>query len=132
MPEWLNAYEITYFHRELIEEHGGLHGLRDEGALESALARPQSLLHYFPNTTIPALAACYGFGLTQNHAFVDGNKRIALAALNTFLQINGFALTASEVEAAHVIRELAAGNIDEAALRTWIETNCEAFDLDAS
>lgn len=131
MPIWLEADEIKLFHRELIDEHGGLAGLRDEGALEATLARPQHLLHYRPSVTIAELAACYGFGFAQNHVFTDGNKRIALASINVFLQINGATLTASEVEAVHVILELAAGRSDEAALATWIAQNSEPFDLDA-
>ena len=131
MPIWLEAAEIKHFHRELIAEHGGLAGLRDEGALESTLARPQSLLHYFPTTTIAELAACYGFGFAQNHVFTDGNKRIALTSINVFLQINGATLTASEVEAVHVILELAAGRSDQAALAAWIAQNSEPYDLDA-
>jgi death-on-curing protein len=127
---WLEAREIKLFHQLLIDEHGGLHGIRDEGALESTLARPQNLLSYHPKTTTTSLAACYGFGFCQNHVFNDGNKRIALTAINVFLQLNGLNLIVSEAEAVHVIREVASGNLDEALLGEWIRKNSEPFELD--
>jgi death-on-curing protein len=131
MPTGLESPEIKLFHRMLIDEHGGLHGIRDEGALEATLARPQHLLHYVPETPLSELAASYGFGLAKNHAFLDGNKRIALAVINTFLQVNGVTLTASELEATHFIVELAAGNLTEKELAAWIGKNSAPFDLDA-
>lgn len=131
MPVWLDASEIKLFHRELIDEHGGLAGLRDEGALEAALARPRNLLHYFPESTIYALAASYGFGFAKNHVFIDGNKRLALVAIDVFLQLNGAILVVDEVQAVVVINELAAGTMGEPALAAWITENSAAFDLDA-
>ena len=132
MPIWLEADEIKLFHRELIAEHGGLAGLRDEGALESTLARPQHLMHYNSAATLAELAACYGFGFARNHVFTDGNKRIALVSINVFLQINGTNLTSSEVAAVHLITDLAGGRLDEASLAEWIAQNSEPFDLDRS
>jgi len=129
---WLEPREIVLFHHLLIDEHGGLHGIRDEGALESTLARPQNLWGYHPETSITSLAASYGFGFCQNHVFNDGNKRIALTAINVFLQLNGWNLTSSEAEAAYVIREVASGNLDESLLANWISKNSESFDLDNS
>ena len=105
MPEWLNASDVSYFHRMLIDEHGGLHGIRDKGALESTLARPMHLLNYEPEATIQELAASYGFGFAKNHVFNDGNKRISLAVIDTFLRINGMQLIAEEVDAVCVIRD---------------------------
>jgi death-on-curing protein len=130
MPIWLESREVLLFQRLLIDEHGGLQGIRDEGALESTLVRPQNLLSYHPETTITSLAACYGFGFCQNHVFHDGNKRIALTALNIFLQLNGWNLTCSEAEAVWVIREVASGNLDESLLASWVDQNSEQFDLD--
>ena len=89
MPVWLEAPEVVFFHRELIDEHGGLHGIRDKGALESTLARPRQRLNHDPEATICELAAAYGYGFTRNHVFTDGNKRVALAALNVFLLLVG-------------------------------------------
>ena len=131
MPEWLKSHEIRLFHRELIEEHGGSRGISDEGALEATLARPRNLLAYDPEALISRLAASYGFGLIKNHVFVDGNKRIALAAINIFLQINGATLTANELEAVVVINEVATGDMDENALAKWIDGRTMPFDLDA-
>lgn len=128
---WLESREIMLFHHMLFDEHGGLHGLKNEGALESTLARPQNLLSYHPDTPITSLAACYGFGFCQNHVFNDGNKRIALTAINIFLQLNGSNLACSEAEAVHVIREVASGNLDETLLAAWISENSEPFDLDS-
>lgn len=128
---WLESREIKLFHRALIEEHGGLHGLRDESALESALARPQHLLHCVPDTPLPSLAAAYGYGFSQSHVFNDGNKRIALTAITVFLQLNGWNLTCSEAEAVYAIREAAAGNTHEEMLADWISKNSTPFALDA-
>jgi len=130
MPVWLTARDVRYFQRQLINEHGGLHGIRDQGALESSLARPVQLLTYKPEAKIHELAASYGFGLIKSHVFVDGNKRIALAVMDTFLRINGAQLTAEEVDAVCMIRDVASGAKDEAALSDWIENHSMSFDLD--
>ena len=129
MPEWFEFGDIVYFQRLLVVEHGGLHGIRDEGALESTLARPQQLLNYEPNASIYELAASYGYGFAKNHVFNDGNKRISLTSIDIFLQINGLQLIAEEVDAVLTIRDLAAGLLDEAGLSGWIKENSDQFDL---
>ncbi len=111
-------------HETLIREYGGSGGVRDEGLLESALARPQNQLAY-GDPSLAELAAAYAFGIARNHAFVDGNKRTALMAAYTFLRMNGMRLNAPEVEAATMIRDLAAGEIGEAELAAWITANLE-------
>jgi death on curing protein len=131
MPIWLESREIRFFHQQLIEEHGGLHGLRDEGALDSTLARPRHLLAYHPDSTIHKLAASYGFGFAKNHVSVDGNRRIALAAVDVFLQINGANLAADEAEAVIIINEVARGAMNENDLAGWISARSVPFDLDA-
>jgi death-on-curing protein len=131
MPEWLNASDVVYFQRILIDEHGGLHGIRDEGALESTLARPVNLLNYNPEAALYELAASYGFGFVKNHVFNDGNKRISLAVIDIFLRISGMQLTAEEVDAVCVIRDVATDIMDEADLAGWIRENSTSFDLDA-
>ena len=131
MPEWLNAKDVRHFHRALIEEFGGLHGIRDEGALESTLARPINLVAYEPETPIHELAASYGFGFVKNHVFNDGNKRISLTVINVFLILNGMQLVAEEVEAVCVIKDVATGEMDEAGLAIWILNNSNEFDIDA-
>src|SRR5688500_8117089 len=107
-------------HLELIAEHGGSPGVRDAGLLESALARPRNIAAY-GNPTLYDLAAAYAFGLTCNHAFIDGNKRIAFVAMVVFLEINGYELSAPQVEAYEAMLALAAGEMTEAQLAVWLE-----------
>ncbi len=132
MPEWLEVKDVVHFHRMLIDEHGGLHGIRDKGALESTLARPAHLLHYNPDGSVYDLAACYGFGFAKNHVFHDGNKRIALVSIDVFLQVNDYQLIAEEVDAVLTLRDVASGTMEESELAEWIRTNSASFDLDAT
>ncbi len=124
-PLWLDKRIALAIHEELIREYGGLGGVRDEGLLESALARPQNLAAY-GDPTLAEMAAAYAFGIARNHPFVDGNKRTALMAVYTFLRTNGLRLIAPEVEAVAVIRDLAAGELGEEELARWIEENMES------
>ncbi|MCU7922892.1 MAG: type II toxin-antitoxin system death-on-curing family toxin [Candidatus Thiodiazotropha sp. (ex Dulcina madagascariensis)] len=113
-------------HAELPQEHGGLDGPVDENALGAALARPKQLEHYSnPTATLSQLAAAYGFGFAENHCFRDGDKRVALVAVDVFLQMNGYELVASEVEAAVTFQALAAGEFDESQLAEWIVRNMQ-------
>jgi len=130
MPEWLEKRDVIYFQRMLVEEHGGLHGIRDEGALESTLACPMQLLHYQAEATIFELAASYGHGFAKNHVFLDGNKRVSLASIDIFLQINGYQLVAEEVDAVVTIRDVATGVLKESGLAWWIKESSSRFDLD--
>ncbi len=116
---WLTTEIVLAIHGELIAEHGGPDELRDEAALESAMARPRQKAAY-GSPDLAALAAAYGFGLCRNHPFLDGNKRVTLAAIDVFLRLNGARLTATELDAAATILALAAGEIDEAQLAAWI------------
>jgi len=129
MPEWLEKRDIVHFQRLLVEEHGGLHGIRDEGALESTLARPMQLLHYQVDASIYELAASCGHGFAKNHVFLDGNKRISLASIDIFLQINGNQLDAEEVDAVLTIRDVATGILNESGLAGWIRENSSSFEL---
>ena len=128
MPNWLTRRDIEYFHSITIRRDGGLDGLADEGALEATLARPQHVLAYEPDSTIPRLAASYGFGFARNHCFPDGNKRIALASIGVFLRDNGHEFTADEVETVVVIRDVAAGEMSEEGLFAWIDANSNPVD----
>lgn len=119
---WVDRPLVLALHQQLITEFGGATGVRDEGLLESALARPRNAAAYGA-PTIFELAASYAFGIARNHPFVDGNKRTALAAADVFLQLNGHDLTAPEVEAVAVYRDLAAGEIGEAEVAGWLEAN---------
>lgn len=123
-PLWLDKRIALAMHETLIRDYGGSAGVRDEGLLESALARPQNQVAY-GDPTLAEMAAAYAFGIARNHPFVDGNKRTALMAAYAFLRMNGLRLTAPEVEAATVIRDLAAGEIGESELAAWIAANLE-------
>lgn len=112
-------------HQAQLDEHGGLPGLRDEGALLSALARPENLRHYGNPTTFE-LAAAYTAGIIQNHPFADGNKRTGFLCAFVFLYLNGQQLRALEAEAVVMTLGLAAGTVDEAGYARWMADNCEA------
>jgi death-on-curing protein len=118
-PVWLSPELVIAIHDEQLAEFGGASGLRDAGALESALARPLNRYHY-GNTEFASLAAAYGFGLSRNHAFVDGNKRTALLAIVTFLGLNGVEFDVPEPEAVVMMLAVAAGEVDEEGLALWI------------
>lgn len=122
-PVWLNRVTIDAIHNEQVREHGGLPGLRDENALESALARPKQKWHYDNDADVPALAAAYGFGLARNHPYRDGNKRIGFLALATFLGLNGYELQATDADVVTEIVALAAGEVSEAQLAEWVRTH---------
>lgn len=122
-PVWIERAALVLLVGESLAEHGGAPGLRDDGLLDSALARPKNLFLYEGVEEIPRLAASYAFGVAKNHPFVDGNKRAALLALGLFLKANGFNLVASQIETFQTILALAAGEIDEAALAAWVAAN---------
>ena len=107
-----------------LAEHGGAPGLRDEGLLESALARPRHL-HAHGEEDRCTLAAAYGFGLVRNHPFIDGNKRTAFLATYVFLRTNGLRLVAEEADAAQAMLTLAAGHMDEEAFAHWLRGRVE-------
>jgi death-on-curing protein len=123
MPKivWLLEETLTAIHHRQIAEHGGSEGLRDEGSLLSALARPQHLLAYRePNPDLASLAAAYAYGIARNHPFVDGNKRTALVAARTFLILNGVDLEATQDDKVLTFLNLAEGAISEEELADWI------------
>jgi death-on-curing protein len=124
-PIWLSPELVIAIHDEQLAEFGGASGLRDAGALESALAHPLNRYHY-GNTDLASLAAAYGFGLSRNHAFVDGNKRTAFLAIVTFLGLNEVDFVVAEPEAVVVMLALAAGEFDEAGLTQWIADKLQA------
>jgi len=111
---------VDAVHADQLREHGGLAGLRDESALESALARPKNKWVYSDERDVAALAAAYGFALVTSHPYRDGNKRIGLLAMATFLGINGYELTATDEDIVGEMLALAAGHISEEELARWI------------
>jgi len=116
---FISRKALELLHDESLAEHGGSAGLRDEGLLESALARPHQLLAY-GEPDLAAIAAAYGFGLARNHAFVDGNKRAALLATGLFLAVNGQRLVATQAEATLTMLALAAGELSEDGFAQWL------------
>ena len=117
--KWVNRQVLLLLHDESLAEHGGAPGLRDEGLLDSALARPVNLALY-EQPDVASLAASYGVGLAKNHLFVDGNKRAAFLAVGLFLAVNGFRLRATQADATLTVMDVAAGVVDEAAFAQWI------------
>jgi death-on-curing protein len=121
---FLSRRALDLLHDESLAEHGGRPGLRDQGLLESALARPQQLLNY-GKPDVAALAAAYAFGLIRNHAFVDGNKRVAFLAMGLFLGLNGQRLVTSQVDATLMVTALAGGDLNEDEFAQWLRHHIE-------
>lgn len=121
-PRWLSRLMVDTLHRELIREHGGRYGVREDGLIDSALSRPRNRWSYSTEADLASLAAAYGFGLARNHGFVDGNKRVAFMALYVFLGLNGFDLEVSEPEVVSVMTGVADGSLGEEELAGWIRS----------
>jgi death on curing protein len=125
-PRWIKREALQILHDESVAEHGGLGGLRDEGMLESALARPVNLHLYEGCLDIARLAASYGFGLARNHPFHDGNKRAAFLAVGLFLGLNGQHLMAGQIEAYEAMIHVADGTWSEEEFAGWLRKNAKA------
>jgi death on curing protein len=123
---WIQKKGLILLHGESLARFGGPAGIRDEGLLESALARPPSLHAYKPDSSVAELAAAYAYGLIKNHPFMDGNKRAGFLSIGLFLAINGHELTADQVDAIQTILAVAGGGINEQALAQWIARNSAA------
>lgn len=121
-PVWLERSVVEALHAAQIREHGGRASLRDEGLLESALARPQHMWSYEESADLAALAAEYAFGLAKNHPFLDGNKRVAFVAANVFLILNGQEIEAPEPAVVDGMLRVADGRLDSAALAEWLRS----------
>ena len=121
-PIWLDVDEVIDMHAEQLAIFGGPEGVRDRGLLESAVLRPVNQWHY-GQTDMAALAAAYAFGLARNHAFVDGNKRIAFHAMMVFLRGNDIEFAPDPAHATGIILSLAAGEVSEESLTRWIRDN---------
>ena len=120
-PIWVKAEVARAIHARQLAEHGGIEGIRDEGLLSSALARARQHFRYSANSPdAAALAAAYAYGIAMNHPFLDGNKRTATVVLETFVELNGHVLTASEEDMYVAIMGLASGETSEEQLADWI------------
>jgi death-on-curing protein len=131
-PIWLDFWEIVAIHNEVLVMSGGTPGILNENTLKATLDKAKNLYYYSENeVSLYDLAAAYGYGLIKNHCFVDGNKRICLIAMYTFLASNGIELNASEVDAALYLRQLAGSNngqtVDLPKLAQWLEKNSIDF-----
>lgn len=121
-PVWINHNLILALHEQLIAEHGGQAGIRNEGLLESALARPEQIYSY-GDPGLFDLAAAYISGIIRNHPFLDGNKRIAFVTGAIFLEANGNFLNASEAETTQAVLDLATKKITEEEFAIWLQEN---------
>ena len=122
-PNWVLDETVLAIHNRQIAEHGGLSGVRDAGALASALGRPKNkFAHAEPD--IFDLASAYGFGIATNHPFADGNKRTAYVVSVLFLNLNGYRLDAGQDEKYRTFLDLAAGNLAEEPLAVWFRAHC--------
>ena len=124
-PRWVPRLVIEAVHLDQIREHGGLLGIRDENALESALARARQRWTYEPESDPARLAADYAFGICSSHPFRDGNKRISFLAAVIFLGLNGFDFVAPEDEVVEKMLALASGKLDEEAGAEWIRSRTQ-------
>ena len=121
---FIPKHVVIFFHEQLIDLYGGTSGIRDEGLLDSALEQPKAMFGgSFLHDSLTKMAAAYGFHLCSNHPFIDGNKRVALVTMDTFLQKNGYELVASEREAYETIIKLASGKLSKGELAIWLEDN---------
>jgi death-on-curing protein len=126
-PVWLSRSIVEIIHTDQLREHGGRHGIRDEGLIQSALERLKNKWAHDESTDLADLAAAHGYALVSNHGFVDGNKRVAFMASYTFLGINDYDLDVSEPEVVLVMRDLAFSKLSEAHFAAWIRKHWQAI-----
>ena len=122
-PVWIDERDALALHDRLLALHGGAVGLRDDGLLNSALARPQQHFAYAESPDIVDMAAAYTGGIVRNHPFLDGNKRTGFVVGVLFLELNGYRFNASEEDAAQMVLELASGNLDEAGYIAFLRAH---------
>ena len=125
---WVLDEIVLSVHEEQLAEHGGLAGIRDSGAVQSALARPRNLEEYEDCNDIARLAAAYTFGIAKNHGFADGNKRTALVVTDLFLMLNAYELTSLPAENVLTILGVADGSVSEEELATWLRSNIRGLE----
>ena len=125
-PKWIDKQALLLLHDESLSLFGGARGIRDEGLLDSALARPINKFLHEDVSDLADLAAAYTCGIAKNRAFIDGNKRAAFLSLGLFLAINGKHLRAKQVDAILNILALAAGELSEPELAKWIKLHMKS------
>jgi death-on-curing protein len=119
---YLTVEQVELLHAEVIAFAGGSYGLRDHGLLESAVSRAENRAYYEPDASLATVAASLSLGLIKNHAFIDGNKRVGLAALIAFLRLNGYRLNCPVEQEIVMVQKAAASDIDEAEWTAWVES----------
>jgi death-on-curing protein len=122
-PTWIDERDARTLHEKLVVVHGGTGGIRDEGLLGSAMARPRQQFSYADKPDLIAMAAAYTAGIVKNHPFLDGNKRVGFVVGILFLEINGYTFAASEEQAAQAVISLAAGKLDEPGYAQFLKQN---------
>ena len=127
---WVLDEAVLAIHDEQLAEHGGLTGIRDLGAVQSALSRPRDLAGYEGCDDLARLAAAYAYGIARNHGFADGNKRTALVTADLFLMLNGYELTSMPAENVLTILGIAEGSLSEEDLARWIRNNIQELPDD--
>ena len=120
-PRWVSVAVVMAVHEAQLAEHGGSAGVRDEGLLESALARPQQIYAYADSPSLTRLAAAYAVGIAKNHPFLDGNKRTAWVICATFLELNRRRVTASQSDVVEIMLGVAEGSVSDDGLTVWLD-----------
>lgn len=121
-PIWMNLADALAIHEQMLAQHGGGSGVRDQGLLESALAKPQHR-YFYESAPLPKLAASYAARVVLNHPFIDGNKRTGFMLAAAFIEINGWRFAADEVDAVIQTLALATGELNEAGYAAWLTAN---------
>lgn len=119
-PRWVKRAWVDAWHFEELKHFGGQHGVRDQGAIESAIVRPRNKWVYDGVRELPLLAASLGYGLIQNHGYIDGNKRVGFVAMGIFLELNGYALETDEADVVRTMLAVAAGTMSEDEFGDWV------------
>jgi death-on-curing protein len=125
-PRWISLAVVMAVHEAQLSEHGGTNGVRDQGLLESALARPRQIYAYADQPRLTQLAAAYAVGFAKNHPFVDGNKRTAWVLCATFLELNGRRVTADQPSVVEIMLGVADGTITDDLMALWLDQNSRA------
>ena len=127
-PLWLKRVWVDAIHFQQLQRFGGLYGVRDDGVIDSALARPLNRWVYQNQPDLAALAAAYCYGLARGHGYLDGNKRVGFVAMAIFLDLNGWSVEASEPDVVQVMVAVAAGEMGEDDLAAWLRGHMVATD----